>query len=218
MANNVILDNDLFVILAGADLLDAWIEICSISSDSVFVLPSLPRILQRGKGKLCQNHSSFVIKAARLQVEKYKTLPLIEAEKIEIFENIEKIDIGERQIYAHLLSEDYILAGTNDKKSIQALHEHPRVAQLIDRKIVCLEQCLCALIKHKGWSVVNQKILRLIQNEQLEGKKIDSRLSCIFSQYKPGEDNTRDALISFMTPLIELYGDVLYPNWRDIDF
>lgn len=216
MTENVILDNDLFIILAGADLLEDWLVACNISSENVYVLPTLPLILRRGRGQLCRSHCNHVIEVAKLQVSRYKVLPVIENERLAYFENIDGVDIGEQYIYAHLLSDNFIFAGTNDKKSINAVCRQKSVAQRLGKKIVCMEQCLSALIQYKGWGEINDKIAKLIEFESSEGKRIDLRLSCVFSQITPSESSTCEALRSFMNSLAEQCGDVLYPEWQSL--
>lgn len=216
MAKNVTLDNDLFVILAGANLLESWLEVCGVPHENVFVLPALSRILQRGKGGLCRSHCSNVIELAKAQVGKYKTLPVVDNDKLAYFENIPDVDIGEQQIFAHVISEDFIFAGTNDKKSIRAVCNHLPASAILGQKIVCLEQCICSLIQSYGWSKVNAAITRLIVKERSEGKRIDNRLLCLFSETTPSEMHTKDALESFLTPLAKECAAVLYPEWMQL--
>lgn len=216
MARNVILDNDLFVILAGAHLLEPWLESFRISRDRVYVLPSLPRMLERRKGALCRSHCEAVLKSAEEQVKNYKMLPVANNDILDYFAGIPNVDIGEQQIFAQLVTDEFLFAGTNDKKSIRAVCSKPEIAEMLGKKIVCMEQCLCALIRCRGWKMVNDAIVQLKEKEEAVGQRVDNRLNCIFSQRVSGENQIKDALNSFMTPLVAECGNVLFPEWLSL--
>lgn len=215
MMDKIILDNDLFVILAGADLLDDWLTAIDISHESVYVLPELVPILKKGKSRICKAHCPYVIEASLAQVIKCKTLSVVDDEAVSSFEGVKDIDIGEQKIFAHLISGDYIFAGTNDKRSIKAVCSNEQLSQILEKRMVCLEQCLYALLQYKGWEAVNAAVAKLIQRESDAGHTVDSRLRCLFPQHGQNEQETKEAWCSNMRVLSEQYGAVLFPEWQE---
>lgn len=214
MARKVIVDNDLLVILAGAGLFEDWLEACGISLADVHILASLQKMLTRRKGQLCKNHCQGTLDAAQRIADKLTPLPVADNELVAAFNNVADIDIGEQQIYAHLVTGDYIFAGTNDKKSIRALAANCELSSKVGNKIICLEQAICALLEHKGWEYVSAAIFKMFEQETKADKRPDARLICIFSPHSPSESNTHEALKSTLRQLLRECGSVLYPGWR----
>lgn len=214
MAEKVIVDNDLFVILAGAGLFEDWLAACKVSLADVHILPSLRKMLSKRNGKLSRNHCQETLDAAQRIADKLTPLPMADNDALAAFNRIPDIDIGEQQIFAHLVTSDYIFAGTNDKKSIRALAANSELSARVGNKIICLEQAICALIAHKGWAAVNAAVSSLFVREKQSGKNPDTRLQCIFSQYAPSEQNTQDALNSALHELVTECSTVLHPDWR----
>lgn len=218
MDKKVIVDNDLFVILAGAGLFEDWLAACKISFADVHILPPLQKMLCKRKGKLSRNHCRETLDAAQLIAERLTPLPVADNDALAVFNGIPGIDIGEQQIFAHLATRDFIFAGTNDKRSIRALAAKSDLSAMVGNKIICLEQAICALIDHKGWAAVNAAVSAMFKREKLAGKNPDTSLQCIFSQYAPSEQNTREALNSGLRQLLTGCSAVLHPEWRESAF
>lgn len=208
MEGNIILDNDFFVILAGANLLENWMEAIGATYEQIFLLESLGFILKKNS-RLSKKHSPRIIEQAKRRSAYCQRLPEADNRILQQFAGIDGIDPGEQQIFAHLATGNFRYAATNDKKSLIILIARQDLTALVSKKIICLEQAIHTLLQHNKWETINEKIQQMRICEKETSHDIDARLSCIFSESTPSEKNTLEAIISYEKEIFRLYAPLL---------
>lgn len=210
MADNIILDVDIFTILCGAELLEYWMDAMGVTCNQVYLLPSLKYMLKKSNSRLSRNHSAIVIDKAKQKYANFQPLPnTADSTILSAFDDIEGIDQGEKLIFAHLVSGQYRYAATNDKRAIAALAKLKTFRSRLSGKIICLEQALGTLLLCHPWAAINKGIQQMRSIERNAGHQIDKRLESIFSESSPGKENTIEAVRSYCQGLEKQYSPFL---------
>jgi len=149
----VLVDSDIFVLLAGARLLDRALALLGFSRDSSRRLPALPHMLARGR-KFAQLMNP---QTRKLALGACETVPEIaDRPGDEVFQqllDVPDIDAGEAVLYGLLAEQPACVLASADKRAMQAVGSQPEltgVRQRVAGRVICLETVLELLMRHDG--------------------------------------------------------------------
>lgn len=200
------LDNDIILKLGSLGYLDELEKIFVTHTSNIFILPSAFYYI-KNNNKLRLKYSEASLENIIKKIKTYQEIPddYIDDERFTSLADIEKIDSGERVLFALNLPETDFLILTGDKRSIEQLS-----IQLVDKntidylngKIVCLEFLITKILKIKGFEVVLNKM----KESNFAG---DSGMKLIFNQQTLTKENVQEGLMSFYNELKGKTGKLL---------
>ena len=204
----LLVDTDLFVLLAGAGLLNDLAECLGIPTESIRRLPSLQSQIKSKR---------FIDKIpvdelARLQAAISHVTPWTDSPAdttlLERLQTVPDIDPGEALLFATLYEQPVYLLASGDKRSMVALGNAPElddVRQSVRGRILSLETALTLLIRRLGANVIGPRLRPFRERHQT--------VSILFG-YKTEFDDQEslDQIRSYLNDLIKHIGsDLLYP-------
>lgn len=208
-ASLLYLDSDLFVLLAGANLLGDLIEGVGFDVKTTRRLRPLPRMLERGA------LSRRLPRSLRQRALAWcSVIPGIEAapspRTVDRLLRLEDLDPGEAILFALAAEAEGSLIGTGDQRACRALGRAQGLGDVRDRlmgKVICLEASLEALLKRMDFREFAEALTTVREHNQT--------LRVLSSQgaATPQED-FETALTSYLDDLASEAGELL---WRPID-
>jgi hypothetical protein len=210
MAEPILLvDSDVFALLAAVGLLGELATSLGLSRESVRRLPALVKQLQQGKSigrkypdaqreqalSVCKSTRPFVARAQEVALQARLV-------------RVDNIDDGEAVLFATLAEQPFWYLTTGDQRSLIALGQAAELADVRERvsgRILCLETVLLLLIQRLGAAEIGARF----QPIQGVHTKID-----IFFGYKETFDDATliDQITSYLSDLRKNMGcDILYP-------
>lgn len=149
---HLLIDNDLFVLLAGANLLDAALEVFGFDRSRVEILPALPHMVR--KGKRFQQLKSTGLQD--LVLAACATVKTVASPAIEIQERLSActdVDPGEVVLFGRLVESATMLLASGDRRAILVVGANPSIRDLrssIIGRVACLEIVLQRLVRQFG--------------------------------------------------------------------
>ncbi len=215
MHPRLVIDNDIFVILCAADLLDLWLDSEKYATSDVYILPTLRHMLRTEHCGMCRSHARVILRDALQKTEKYQRVPVqTDSSLLDKFSSVTEIDVGEAQIFTFMVHHDAMFAATNDKRSLTALCAQAELASRLNGRFYCMEVIMERLLVKFGWNVLKLKIDAMRHREQNEGHRIDKRLDTLFSPRFHDASSTREGLRSFLNDIYQKFGSLLVPRPR----
>lgn len=150
---HLLIDSDIFVLLAGAGLLDRALGLLGFDRSSSLRLSPLPHMLTRGR-----RFSQFGdAKTRGLALDACKTVPEVaDRPSDDVFQQliaVPEIDEGEALLYGLLAHQPGHYLTSGDKRAMQAVAVRPDlkgVRQRVAGRVICLECLLKLLVRRDG--------------------------------------------------------------------
>jgi hypothetical protein len=168
----LLIDNDAFVLLAGASLLDEAITLAGFSPPDARRLRSLEFMLRKG-ARAFQKYPAEVINRALedcVRIKPLEEVPSREAQSA--FEQAIGVDEGEAVLYGVVAEHQFHFLASNDKTAMRAVAGSPQLAQIrgqVAGRIVCMEWLLGKFLATLGPEVTAQRFTQLIATEKRLG-------------------------------------------------
>lgn len=151
----LLIDSDIFILLAGADILEKAIGLLGFKMENLRRLPALRHQLQRGKS-IRQKYPKPVLDKALEWCDRVK--PFVDRpaddDLQQALANVQRIDPGEAVMLGLLAEQEVFLLASGDKASMRALAQTPELADLkkaVSGRVICLETILRVLLgKHEA--------------------------------------------------------------------
>jgi len=192
------LDNDILLKLGSLGFLNELANIFDTNSSSIFILPTAFHYIKNNK-KLRVKYSEENLQNILTIIKNYFVIPdyYIDDDRFTALADIERIDSGERVLFALNPPDKDFLILTGDKKSLEQLSIHLGDNKIIDDlngKIVCLEYVISKLLKLKGFDIVTNKM----KETNFAG---DTGMKLIFNQQSLTLEKLNEGLISFFNEI-----------------
>ena len=208
MSNRLLLDNDIFLLLSGAGLLEDSVAALGFSLGDVRRLDSLEHMLRKPARALRRYSEEILARAANdcSRVASLDEEP--DAQMLELFgAHATNVHVGEAVLLALTASHEDYYFGTNDKTALRAVAREAGLAELRERvagRIICLEIVVKRLIERMGTEELATRLAPVL--------RFDSRPFVIFSPVESGRpEDCPIAVESFISDLRrELGGDFLW--------
>ena len=200
MADRLLLiDNDIFILLAGAGQLEACLELLGFTPDRCRRLPALEPMLRKPAKALAKYPAALRTRA----LEACARIPALEAVGDPgAFAGVSGIDDGEAVLLGTLVESDFHFLASNDKRALTALAKDPALAGVRIRvcgRIYCLELVLQKRMAGEDPVQLAQAFAPVLE--------IDKRLMTILSPAQTGRpEDCLMALESFLGALIVDWG------------
>lgn len=161
----LLVDSDVFVLLAAADLLDSFAESVGIAPANIRRLPALPYQIDRGRS-LRKQFSIEALGRARRACDRYQSIESgpDDLDRVTRFQQVPLIDDGEALLFSLLCEQPLSLLTTGDKRALIALAGAKSLSadrDLLCGRIVSLEAALLRLVKHLGAEEVGRRFCPL---------------------------------------------------------
>lgn len=188
MSKRLLLDNDIFLLLSGAGLLEDAVASLGFSLDETRRLDSLAHMLRKRSRALCKYSEEILARASDdcTRVASLDEEP--SAQELELFTRT-NVHGGAAVLLALTASHETYYFGTNDKTALRIVAGHAGVREFRDRiagRIVCLEIVMKQLMERLGIDELARRITPVLRFEQ--------RLLSIFSPAQTG--HPEDCLIA----------------------
>lgn len=201
--DTLLLDNDIYYVLAATDTMDDFLALLNISNERVFVLPTLKRVVMR--------HTKTYSAEQRERCDRYYTrfqetiLNADEQVALNELAGINNLDSGEAQLLVRLLNNDNNTLATKDTRFVTAIKDIPNKLQHgIQGKIIILEHVLLYLYNEHGYEYMLSHFVPYCP--------FDKTISVLFSRGNQNSPkNFEDGLNSYIRSRINKCGDYLYP-------
>jgi hypothetical protein len=199
-------DIDLFCKLANWNMLEClpglfdckWNEIASLSTLKF----RIQRELRSENFKLLR--TTKIAERALEIVESMGTLPEPSSELISHLQSVPTIDPGEAILFAIASKYENANLLTGDKRALMGLHATTHVLNLlsIDRRIVCLEQVVGAILLEKGITWLRTKVCPY--------KDVDKSISAVMGgKCDADQDTVQEGLYSYVRDVASKTGELL---------
>lgn len=201
------LDNDIILKLGSLGFLDELEKIFVTNSSSIYILPTAFHYIKNNK-KLRLKYSEESLQSIIKKIKTYQEIPneYVDDERFLSLADIEKIDAGERVLFALNPTEKDFLILTGDKRSLEQLGIHLSDNKIIDDlngKIVCLEFIITKLLKTKGFNIIKSKM----KETNFAG---DTGMKLIFNQRDLSLEKVNEGIMSFYNELKGKTKNLLY--------
>jgi hypothetical protein len=204
MSKRLLLDNDIFLLLSGAGLLDETIGALGFTLAEARRLDALAHMLRKRARALSKYSEEILTRAA----DDCTRVAVIDEEPdgqmMELFTaHGAQVHGGEAVLLSLTASHETYLLGTNDKTALRAVASEPGLSALRERvagRIVCLE-------------IVMQRLIELLGTEELARRitpvlRFEPRLFAIFSPVQSGRpEDCPIAVESFLAGLRRELGE-----------
>lgn len=205
MGRSLLIDNDMFYLLAAAGVLEDVIAAFNVEEKAVHVLPQLKYTApahaegfpQELRAKVCEAAAAYGGHGIKLTPEGAERAAELERQH-------QKINVGEALllVYAASLDKDCVLLTTNDRNFLEALAKsgEPETAS-IEGRVIRLEHILAELNARRGFPFVLERFLPLTMHEQ--------RLRSYLSSQR--EEDFHEGMVSYVRADARIFGNLLYP-------
>ena len=203
----LLIDSDLFVLLAGAGLLSALLSALNLEESAARRLQPLPHMLR--KGRLARRYPPGILERAGAwcsRIHAVETVP--PADVLDQLNRVHSIDPGEAQLFAVAADRDLALLASGDRRSFEAVATAPGLELLraeLRGKLVCLEATLRLLHQEVGYTELVQALAAVREHHRT--------LRVLLSQGEQTPEETfRDGLESYLKDLALCAGDLLFQS------
>ena len=204
MSNRLLLDNDIFLLLSGAGLLEESVAALGFSLAESRRLDSLGHMLRKPARALSRFSAEILTRAAN---DCSRVAALDEepgAQMLELFgAHATSVHPGEAILLALTASHGDYYFCTNDKTALRAVARESGLAELRERvagRILCLEIVAKRLIERMGAEELATRLAPVLH--------FDSRLFAIFSPAQSGRpEDCSIAVESFLSDLRREFGE-----------
>ncbi len=207
-ARLLLIDTDVFALLAGAGMLDQVIEGLGFDRSTTRRLPFVRAQMKRGRN-FCETYSLAIRNRVIKRCEDIPSLPARASEDstFEPLTRVDEIDYGETQLIALLAENEHFILTTGDKRALRALCDEESlsgVRRKVEGRIVCLESVIRLLVDRLGIEAAAKAFTPM--------RDVNKMLSVVFSQGNATpEADCRDYLGSYLRELeSDLGEDFLY--------
>jgi hypothetical protein len=197
----LLIDNDVFILLAGSELLEEAARILGLDLAEARRLQSLPFIVRRNqaRGRLPAAVADAVLSmCARIPVLDEEP----EIERLQALSDVQAIDPGEAVLFAVLAQQPVSLLITNDKRAVQTLAITPKlevVRVAVAGRIITLETLLLALLERQTTLDLATALAPVLP--------LDTMLRVAFSEHSVTHPNQcREALEAYRAALEAVVG------------
>lgn len=201
----LLLDTDLFVLMAGANLIVPALDALGCEAENTRRLDALPHMLR--KGRLTRQYPKGVLEKAAAWCERIGSVekrPSVKLEKL----LIEHVDPGEAQLLATVAELKDGLIATGDKRACEAVATAPSLSEIRSRlvgKVLCLESILALLVESVGFDAVANALVPVrASNRTLRLLLPESSAT--------DEDHFRAGLASYLEDMKRRAGALLFPS------
>ena len=204
MSKRLLLDNDIFLLLSGAGLLDETIGALGFTLAEARRLDALAHMLRKRARALSKYSEEILTRAA----DDCTRVAVIDEEPdgkmMELFTaHGAQVHGGEAVLLSLAASHETYLLGTNDKTALRAVASEPGLSALRERvagRIVCLEIVMQRLIERLGTEELARRIAPVL--------RFEPRLFAIFSPVQSGRpEDCPIAVESFLAGLRRELGE-----------
>ena len=204
MSNRLLLDNDIFLLLSGAGLLEESVAALGFSLAEARRLDSLEHMLRKPARAFSRYSAEILTRAAN---DCSRVAALDEEPDAQMLELLDahgtNVHGGEAVLLALTASHRDYYFGTNDKTALRAVACEPGLAELRKRvagRILCLETAARRLIERMGAEEVATRLAPVL--------RFDARLFAIFSPAQSGHpEDCSIAVESFLSGLRREFGE-----------
>lgn len=200
------LDNDIILKLGSLEFLDELENIFTTNSSDIYILPTAFHYIKKNK-KLLDKYSKESLQRIFEKIKTFSEIPdeYVDDVRFRSLADIEKIDAGERVLFALNPPEKDFRILTGDKRSLEQLSAQLSKSKMIDDlngKIVCLEYLIAKILELRGIQLVEQ-------NMKANNFGGDTELKLIFNQQTLDIEKINEGLMSFYNNLKEKTKDLL---------
>lgn len=201
----LLLDSDLFVLLAGAGLLPGLIDQAGFDLESARRMQPLPHML-RGKG-MVRKYPEAVRQRALAWCSEIAALEQAPpAHWLDQLSAVQAVDPGEALLFALVAGQEESLVATGDKRACSAIARAENLEELQGRlagKVLCLETILTLLLDRLGYSRLVPALLRV--------RETNRTLRILLSEGdRTPEETFRGGLGSYLEDLRVQAGSLLF--------
>lgn len=208
MSRCLLIDNDAFLLLAGASLLEEAVTEAGFTLVESRRLRTLEFMLRRPARALQKYPAEVISRAleACARVSHLEQEPSLET--LAAFEQVSGVDDGEAVLYGIVAENEFHFLASNDKTAMRAIACTPELAATRGRaagRVICLEWLVKRLIGTHGAELISERFMRNVN--------LDKRLDAILSPATAGRpQDCALAAESFLDALRrELGEDFLHP-------
>ena len=204
MSKRLLLDNDIFLLLSGAGLLEEAISTLGFALSETRRLDALAHMLRR-RGRALSKYSEEILTRAEDDCTRVAAIDEEpDAQTMELFEGHgAHVHGGEAVLLALTAAHDTYLFGTNDKNALRCVASEPGLAAVRERvagRIICIEVVMQKLIERLGAVELARRIAPVL--------RFEPRLSAIFSPAQTGRpEDCLLAVESFLAGLRRELGE-----------
>lgn len=207
--SHLLLDSDIFVLLAGAGLLPELISAVGLDLSKARRLEPLPHMLQ--KGPLARKFPPAMRERATAWCSQIPAIEEVPSpELIDRLVGLREIDAGEAFLFAIVAETKRGLLATGDKRACLGLHAAEGLGDLELRlagKVICLETALEMLLETTGYPGLIEKLT--------SARECNQTLRILLSRGEATpEEDFRTALEAYSKDLSSRTGKLLFHRRR----
>lgn len=181
MSRRLLIDNDAFILLAGASLLEEAVTEAEFTLAESRRLNSLEFMLRKG-ARAFQKYPAEVISRALeacARVSPLEDVPSLETRAV--FEKTSGVDEGEAVLYGVVAEHQFHFLASNDKTAMRAIAHSPDLVVIRGRvagRVICLEWLVKHLVGTYGAELTAERFRQFVN--------LDKRLAAILSPATSG--------------------------------
>ena len=203
-SRRLLFDTDLFVLLAGAGLLDELIHAIGFEVDEARRLQPLPFMLKQGS--LVRRYPSGILQQAAAWCERIPAVRRMpDPDLLGQLTAVQDMDPGEALLLARAAELDGALVASGDKRACLGLIRavDRRIATRLQGKWICLEAALVALLNHLDFALLASRLTSVRAHHQT--------LRVLLSQGNATDkDSFRAGLHAYWRDLSDRTGELLW--------
>ena len=195
---SLLIDTDIFVLLAGAGMLDRVIDLFGFTKPNVYRLDAVTYQIQRSAS--FKKYPAVVRSRALAACGEVVPLAMRDpsTRTLARLSEIYDLDDGEVQLIAAMMEQDTYFLATGDKRAIRAAARDQWVRPQVQGRIICLETALIELVCNDGIEIVASAFSVL--------RDVNTTLRVVFSR---GDDTSHENCIAGLDSYLnELIADV----------
>jgi len=167
-APRLLIDNDILLLLAGANLLERAVAVLGFNLSDTGQLGTLQYMIQRSKRLHFSDERKADITQGCQRVPALQATPNVDL--LQQLIDVVDIDDGEAILYALLAETPFYLLTTNDKRAMRAIATatpFQAVRKSVSGRIICLETVLLRLVEQDGVAAVAQALVPVTPDNTL---------------------------------------------------
>lgn len=203
----LLIDSDVFVLLAASGLLDRVLSALGCSRAEARRLDALPHMARKNKKWKAKYDAQTLAKVEAEAITIPAITDQLTAETMALLKEVDGIDYGEAVLYGLLFEQDVMYLASNDKRAMRAVCSSVALKDLRDGvagRIVCLESILAAILPTDGVPQTADKLAPILH--------ADTMLQVVFTRHNIDHPESALAAVrSYLDALKrELGDDFLY--------
>ncbi|MCE7984950.1 MAG: hypothetical protein DYG89_27570 [Caldilinea sp. CFX5] len=154
--SRLFIDNDIFILVAGAGLLEEAVTALGFTFADVYRLEALPFVVSSGK-----RQSRFPVEVVESVLQQCQQVNVLRERPsdalLQMFVATPAVDAGEAVLYALVAEQPSAFLTSGDKRAMRAIAQEPTLSAIrtaVAGRVICLEALLLKLIKARSVATV----------------------------------------------------------------